>query len=255
MQAHPDIEVYPDYDTALKHCGGAYDDRELAELTLKKTLAILSSDLKQALYPPNSQATLTALSVISGNEPRILDFGGSFALHYFLAKQCVPRRYRWAVVETPAIAEMSGQLENEELKFFTSLDAARAWLHDVDLVHASGSLQYTREPKDMFRRLVALRAPYLAITRTAVALGPECVTIQISLLSGNGPVGGLFPGIEDRIVRYPRTFMAKEDFMATVEPQYGVLYRTVDDREGPLTAGGVPLCLGDNFVFGRRPGR
>jgi putative methyltransferase (TIGR04325 family) len=255
MQAYPDIETYPDYETALKHCGGAYDDRELAELTLKKTLAILSSDLKQALYPPNSQATLTALSVIPGNEVRVLDFGGSFGPHYFLAKQGVPRRYRWAVVETPLIAGMGAQLENEELKFFSTLDAARAWLQSVDLVHASGSLQYTREPKDMFRTLAGLRARHLAITRTAIALGPECVTIQISLLSGNGPVGGLFPGIEDRIVRYPRTFMAKDDFIATVQPDYGVLYRTVDDREGPLTAGGVSLCLGDNFVFARRPGR
>ena len=117
MQAYPDIEVYPDYETALERCGGAYDDRELAELTLKKTLAILSSDLTQALHPPNSQATLTALSVIPGNEPRILDFGGSFGPHYFLAKKSIPRRCRWAVVETPVIAELGGQLENEELIF------------------------------------------------------------------------------------------------------------------------------------------
>ena len=252
MEAYPATETYQDYETALKHCGEGYDDRELAVVTLQKTLAILSSDLKMALYPPNAAATLTAVSLIPGKEPRILDFGGSFGPHYFLAKQCLPRRYRWAVVETPVIAELGAELENDELRFFTSIEGAREWLGEIDLVHASGSLQCTPQPKRFFATLVGLRAPYLAITRTAVALGPECVTIQVSLLSGNGPVGGLPPGVSDKIVKYPRIFMAKADFIATVEPHYGVVYQTLDDREGPITAGGVQLILGDNFVFARR---
>ncbi|MGH7489273.1 MAG: methyltransferase, TIGR04325 family, partial [bacterium] len=232
--AYPATETYPDYATALKHCGEGYDDRELAEVTLKKTLAILSSDLRLALHPPNSEATLTAVSIIPGKGPRILDYGGSFGPHYFLSKQCLPRRYRWAVVETPVITELGAQIESDELKFFTSVDAARAWLGEIDLVHASGSIQYTPQPKAVLNALVGLRAPYLAITRTAVAEGPECVTIQVSLLSGNGPVGGLPPGVRDRIVRHPRVFMARGDFIAAVEPHYGVLYQTLDDREGPL---------------------
>lgn len=250
--AYPATEIYPDYEAALRHCGDGYDDRELAEVTLKKTLAILSSDLKLALHPPNSEATLTAVSLIPGKELRVLDFGGSFGPHYFLAKQCLPRRYRWAVVETGVIAELGAQIESDELKFFTSIEAARAWLGEIDLVHASGSIQYMPQPKAVLAALVRLNAPYLAITRTAVAEGRECVTIQVSLLSGNGPVGGLPPGVEDRLLRHPRVFMARDDFIATVEPHYGVLYQTLDDREGPLTADGVPLFLGDNFVLVRR---
>src|SRR5262245_3538838 len=252
MEAFPATETYPDYQSALRHCGDGYDDRELARVTLAKTLGILSSDLKAALHPPNTDATLTAVSLVPEREPRILDFGGSFGSHYFLAKQCLPRRYRWAVVETDVIASLGAQIANDELKFFTSLDAARAWLGAVDLVHASGSLQCTPEPKAMLSALVDLRAPYLAVTRTAVALGPECVTIQTSLLSGNGPVGGLPPGVEDRIVRYPRIFMAKDDFIGTIVPHYLVVHQTFDDREGPLVADGVRLALGDNFVFARR---
>lgn len=252
MDAYPATEAYPDYASALQKCGQGYGDRQLAEITLTKTLAILSSDLKVALYPPNADATLTSVSLIPGREMRVLDFGGSFGPHYFLAKQCLPKRYRWAVVETEMIASLGAQLASQELQFFTSIEAAHEWLGGIDLAHASGSLQYTPDPKSAFSALVGLRAPYLAVTRTAVALGRECVTIQTSLLSGNGPVGGLPPGVEDRIVRCPRTFMAKADFTGTIDPHYRTIYQNWDDREGPLTADGVELCLGDNFVFVRR---
>jgi putative methyltransferase (TIGR04325 family) len=252
MDGYPATETYPDYASALKTCGEGYADRQLAEVALAKTLAILSSDLKVALYPPNADATLTGVSLIPGKELRVLDFGGSFGPHYFLAKQCLPKRYRWAVVETEAIASLGAQLASQELQFFTSIEAAQEWLGGIDLVHASGSLQCTPDPRAVLTRLVALRAPYLAVTRTAVSLGRECVTIQVSLLTGTVPVGGLPPGVEDTIVRYPRIFMAKADFIGTIDPHYRAIYQSWDNREGPLTADGIELCLGDNFVFVRR---
>jgi len=252
MEAYPTTETYPDYESALKHCGDGYDDRQLAEVTLVKTLGILSSDLKVALHPPNSDATLTAVRLVPAKEPRILDFGGRFGPHYFLAKQCLPKRYRWAVVETEVIASLGAQVANDELKFFTSIDTALEWLGGVDLVHASGSIQYTPNPRAMLSALVGLRAPNLAVTRTAVALGPECVTIETFLLSGSDPVGGLPEGVKDRILKFPRIFTAQHEFVATVDPLYGIVAHTWDDREGPLMADGVKLCLGDNFVFARR---
>src|SRR5215213_9539320 len=178
MELYPVTETYADYQSALSQCGDGYDDQLLAEVTLQKTLSILSSDLKTALHPPNSEATLTALSLVPGRELRVLDFGGSFGPHYFLAKQWLPKRYRWAVVETDTIASLGPKVANDELRFFASIDAARDWLGGIDVVHASGSPQYTPDPKATLTRLVELRAPVLALTRTAVALGPQCVTIQ-----------------------------------------------------------------------------
>lgn len=252
MEAYPATETYPDYATALKQCGDGECDRELAEVTLAKTLAILSGDLKLTLYPPNSDATLTAVRLVPAKEPCILDFGGSFGLHYFLAKQCLPRRYRWAVVETEMIASLGTQVANDELHFFTSIDRALDWLGGVDLVHSSGTLQYTPRPKVVLSSLVGVRAPSMAITRNAIALGRECVTIQAFLLSGTDPVAGLPEGVKDRTLKSPRVFMAQHDFIATVDPFYRIVGHTWDDREGPLVADGVNLCLGDNFVFTRR---
>jgi putative methyltransferase (TIGR04325 family) len=252
MDIYPVLETYPDYETALKQCGKAYEDRELAEVTLSKTLSILERDLKVVLYPPNTEATLTALSLVAGHEPRILDFGGSFGSHFYLAKQCLPKRYRWAVVETELVASLSTQLANKELQFFTSIEAALGWLGEADLVHASGSLQCTPHPKSALESLVGIRAPVLAITRTAIALGPECITTQKFMLSGYDPISGLPDGIPDRMLTLPRIFMAQQDFMTTLEPFYRVVSHTLDDREGPLVAGGTNVCLGDNFVFLRR---
>ena len=252
MEATTNLPTHPDYDSALKQCGLAYEDRALAEVTLAKTLAIFKGDLRVALYPPNAEATLTALSLIGGREPRILDFGGSFGPHYYLAKQCAPKRYRWAVVETELVASLGSQLAGDELQFFTSIDAALGWLGRVDLVHASGSLQCTPQPRAVLSSLVGIRAPVMALTRTAIALGPECVTTQSFLLSGCDPIGGLPPGFNDRVLTFPRIFMAQRDFVAAVDPVYRVVSHTLDDREGGLVADGVSLCLGDNFIFLRR---
>ncbi len=252
MDRYPATETYPDYASALETCGEVHEDRELADVTLAKTLAILSGGLKVALYPPNADATLTSVSIIPGKELRVLDFGGSFGLHYFLAKQCVPKRYRWAVVETRMIAALGAQLANDELRFFTSIETAVAWLGTVDLVHSSGTLQCTPEPKAVLSSLVALRAPCLAVTRVAIALGRECVTIQNFLLSGTDPVAGLPDGVKDRLLKHPRVFMAQHDFTTTVDPLYRIVGHTRDDREGPLVADGITLCLGDNFIFLRR---
>jgi putative methyltransferase (TIGR04325 family) len=253
VEAYPSLETYPDHETALKQCGGdGYADREVAEVTLYKTRAILEGDLKLALYPPNAEATLTALHMVPASEARILDFGGGFGPHYFLAKQYHPRRYRWAIVETGLIATLGQEFANEELRFFSSIDEAMGWLGQADVVHASGSLQCVPQPRAVLASLVGLRAPTLAITRTAISLGRECVTIQTFPLSGSDPVFGLPQGVTDRILRFPRIFMAQQDFVSTVDPHYRIVGHNRDDREGPLMADGVSLALGDNFVFARR---
>jgi putative methyltransferase (TIGR04325 family) len=250
--AYPTTETYPDYTTALRECGDINQDRELAEVTQNKTLGIRSNDLKVVLYPPNADATLTALRIVPGSEKRVLDFGGSFGLHYFLAKQCLPYRYRWAVVETEMIASLSAELATDELQFFTSIGSAMDWLGAADVVHASGSLQYTPEPKEVLSSLVALRAPSLAITRTAISLGPQCVTSQTFWLRDTDPVPGLPRGVSDRMLISTRIFMAQRDFVAAVEPFHRIVAHGLDDREGPLWADGVRLCLGDNFIFARK---
>jgi putative methyltransferase (TIGR04325 family) len=249
---YPATETYPDYTTALRVCGDINQDRELAEVTLDKTLGIRSKDLKEVLYPPNADATLTALRIVPGSEKRVLDFGGSFGLHHFLAKQCLPCRYRWAVVETEMIVSLSTELATDELRFFTSIGSAMDWLGAADVVHASGSLQYTPDPKAVLSSLVALRAPSLAITRTAISLGAECVTSQRFWLRDTDPVPGLPRGVSDRMLISTRIFMAQRDFIAAVEPFYRIVAHGLDDREGPLWANDIKLCLGDNFVLARK---
>jgi putative methyltransferase (TIGR04325 family) len=253
MEPLPTLETFPDYGSALKACGGdGYTDRELADVTVFKTRAILAGDLRVALYPPNAEATLTALHMIPAREPRVLDFGGSFGPHYFLAKQCLPRRYRWAIVETELVASLGKEFANDELRFFTSIDAAVDWLGGADLVHASGSLQCMPRPSAVLSSLVGVHAPALAILRTAIALGRECVTVQSFLLSGSDPVFGLPDGVEDRVMKFPRVFIAQQDFVSSVDRFYRIVAHTRDDREGPLVVEDVSLCLGDNFIFARR---
>src|SRR5262245_8375872 len=166
--------------------------------------------------------------MMPAKEPRVLDFGGSFGLHYFLAKQRLPRRYRWAIVETELVASLGAEVANDELRFFTSIDAAVQWLGEADIVHASGCLQYTPAPRAMLSSFVWLRAPSLAILRTAIGLRRECITIQSFPLSSSDPIFGLPEGVEDRVMKFPRVFMAQQDFVAGVEPFYRIVARSRD---------------------------
>src|SRR5688500_20213710 len=97
MEGYPATETYPDYASALQHCGDGYDDPYLAKVTLAKTQSLLSRDLKIALYPPNTDATMTAVSLVAGKELRVLDFAGSLVPYFFMASQYLPQRYHWSL--------------------------------------------------------------------------------------------------------------------------------------------------------------
>jgi hypothetical protein len=84
------MKSYPSYQDAFRHCGRGYEDRELAEVMLAKTRMLLEGDLLPILYAPFVDALMQSISAAanSGSTPvRVLDFGGSFGLYYFVGRQ------------------------------------------------------------------------------------------------------------------------------------------------------------------------
>jgi putative methyltransferase (TIGR04325 family) len=234
----------------MADCGsGGYNDDELAGVMFEKTRALTARRVRDALHEPNAVATLEAVQLTRATPTRVLDFGGNCGLHYFLAKQETGRAFKWAVVETPTIVKASAPLESEELRFFCDLDSALEWLErKPELVHSSSAIQYTPEPEMFLSRLVDIQAPCLAILRGAVALGPRRVIVQTSRLSENGP-GDMPPGVRDREVRYPLTFMSRTSFENIVGARYRLVHGSRDDRIPDKEADGARLRSGDNGVF------
>lgn len=150
----------------------------------------------------------------SREEVSILDFGGGGGTQFFAARTVwgAEKSIKWSVAETQKMVEIASErLSGNGLSFFNNIEDAHDESGKIDLVFASGSLQYTPDPLAALEKLIALRADHLYITRTP--FNDQNLTlfaVQQSRLSENGP-GALQAGFEDGIVRYPVTFAPKRE--------------------------------------------
>jgi putative methyltransferase (TIGR04325 family) len=134
------------------------------------------------------------------------------------------------VVETAAMAKAGRELlAGSELNFFDSIEDARRDLGRVDLVFSSGALQYCPQPLDFLKSLLAVRAPSLFITRTALAEGQiQRVGVQHSMLSWNGP-GALPNGYQDREIAYPIVCESRSRIEGMLGEAYDIRFRIRED--------------------------
>lgn len=77
------------------------------------------------------------------------------------------------------MVKQAAALATDRLRFFDNVAAAADWLGSVDLIHASGALQYTPSPIDAARSLV--RSACLFLSDNPV------VERQRSMMVENGP--------------------------------------------------------------------
>jgi putative methyltransferase (TIGR04325 family) len=189
-----------------------YDAHRLVDVVYAKTAALIGRDVA---HLPGAERTmlgvLFAATQVSSTPLRVLDFGGACGFHYF-ASQRLGVSTRWAVVETPAMAERASSLETNELKFFSTIDAASRWLEGVDFVHSSGALQYTPTPSETLDQLLALSAPVIMWSRMALAEGAASTSMFTSTLSAHGP-GSMPAGVADAAVSYSTTALPRGEFV------------------------------------------
>lgn len=222
------------HDEALRECDG-YQDARIVDVVLEKTRRyaerLARGEDPGVVTPAAVHSAMAALSSASADDGlAVLDFGGACGAHYFLARRLAPPglRIRWVVVETPAMAARAAALAREELSFTDSLDAAVARLGRVDLVHTSGTLQATDDPRAWLRRLVGIGARRMLIARLGLNEGDDdVVTVHRSTLGMNG-VGPLPEGFVDAEVRYPFTFLAASAFDAILGERYRRVLTLID---------------------------
>jgi putative methyltransferase (TIGR04325 family) len=142
----------------------------------------------------------------------VLDFGGGCGTHYFTAVARFRTPFKWAIVETSPMAKGGAEISQGRFETYSEIEAAGAALGHIDLVFASGSIQYVPDPFETLSALVSLGPRYFAIARFPVWRGPQIVGLQTSLLSQNG-IGPMPPSIRDRHVTHPVTFVDYETAM------------------------------------------
>jgi putative methyltransferase (TIGR04325 family) len=210
-------EISLDFASALAACGPGYDNAIIADVIAYKTA--LGIDPRN--FAPE-QAVNSILSVgiasaeITERPLTVLDFGGGCGFHYFRVAAATRLRLRWAIVETPTMAERATKLARDHFEVFTDIATAAAALGRIHLVHASSVIQYVADPLAILKTLAMLQARYFMLARFPVWSRDRLVGVQISALAENG-IGPMPPTIADREVRYPVTFTSFDEVMRIMD--------------------------------------
>jgi putative methyltransferase (TIGR04325 family) len=209
-------QIFPNFDAALAACGSGYNDAEIADVMAYK--AAIAVDPRH--FAPE-QATNSILSVgiaaadITERPLAVLDFGGGCGFHYFHVVAATPIPLRWAIVETPIMAERAARLAQGRFDTFTEIATAAKALGRIDLVHTSGAIQYVPEPLATLKALAQLRPRYFALARFPVWGKAQIVGLQTSPLSDHG-IGPMPSSIANRQIEYPITFTNFDHVMQTL---------------------------------------
>jgi putative methyltransferase (TIGR04325 family) len=245
--------TYPSYAAALSACNSkGYDDEEIVRVVFEKTKVYREALDRQPTLKVSSTEAYGLLSLAHcaamdpGPKPslKVVDFGGACGAHYFAFRRFFASslRFDWIVVETGAMCRAAAPLAGGELSFCTALDEALR-VGPVDLLFASGTIQFVEEPYRVLERMTSSGARHLLFNRlTLGARSEDVITIHHSMLSWNG-IGPLPAGVEDREVRYPYTLLSKERFEARLTG-YDPVVEFEDPSGAPFAHGEVVSNVG-----------
>ena len=238
----PTAREFPDFASALAECGSGYESSDVAEVVVEKTRRLVH---EQPVELPPSGILLAAASLAGrGGSLRVVDVGGAAGAHYVAVRRLLPQSTRldWIVVETSAMVAAVARIDHDdEVKFSTDLLAAlRAWASPPDLVLASGVLMCLPDPLAALAQISDSKAGALVFTRTGLSADARTrIIIQESRLQDNGP-GSLPAGFTDRLIRYPNTFIPRDEFERLLNRNHEIRFAALETSKAWL-AGQTPI--------------
>lgn len=229
-------ELYSSYAAAAAACGTDYEDPNLIEVIFKKTEIYRDQLFTEIPFIKDFPSVLslfgTALAAIGEHaEVNVIDFGGACGGHYFTAKAVFRDRlrFRWYVVETPAMVKRAREIETDELKFYDDLAAAQTAIGQIDLLHSSGTLQFVPLPYETLEMLLNCNARVLMLQRLALTTGiQELITVQRTRFRAHG-YGPLPAGVQDGASCVPCQYMRQSRFEDMVTASYRIVAKLRDD--------------------------
>lgn len=145
-----------------------YNHDVITDIVLAKTQRYQKE--LQLRMPPTLEGSqlflIAALGVLPQKRLKVLDLGGAFGAHYFLAKRYFPQTdFEWTVLEVPKVVQKGQVLENEELRFLDLKGELSQKIGDFDLVFTSATLQHMPDPELALNFLLMQNAPNLLLLR------------------------------------------------------------------------------------------
>lgn len=146
------------------------------------------------------------------NSINVLDFGGSLGSSYFQNLNFLKhlKSVKWNVVEQENFVKCGKEIfEDDKLKFFSSIEECCA-MNKVDVLLASSSLQYLKDPYSFLKTATDFDFDYIIIDRTPFLENEERITIQ-----------KIPPRIYD--ASYPAWIMNEQKFIEIMKKKYNLV--------------------------------
>jgi putative methyltransferase (TIGR04325 family) len=210
-----------------------YNSSIIAKVVVDKNKT-LSDKLKSGEFPSLDFILIRPLLVFALTEKKslnVLDLGGGGGTHYHVVKKILSKEVNmnWAVVETPHMIAAAQNVFKNDLTYFAGINEAIEYLGVVDIVLASGVLQYLEDPIQGLRDLMNCNPDYIFITRTALTTNESSLrAIHKTRLKDNGP-GPLPETYDDVEIQYPLTVVSKNLFVNTISEKYKIICEILED--------------------------
>ena len=230
----PSLKTYGSFVQAQEASGKGYEDSELVEAIVSKTIQNRHLLFEIPEFNNSSLSTLTALLFCfqEFDSVNVIDLGGSTGLQYHIIRELISekKKINWHVVESKALADRCKALfSTEELQFSDSLKTVINALKEIHLIHCSGVIQYLPDPYETLRTIAESNSHYLNFARMCFSKREkEVIILQQTLLSANG-FGPLPPSFKDRTLLYPQTSIQKTKFFQALNSRYKTLFSFQDD--------------------------
>jgi len=235
------MEEFPNYENALRECGHCgYENNDISKVVVDKNIQLKNYLAESNItIPVHHLRFLAYLPTFIQKKINIIDFGGGGGNHYFLFQKFLGDGFNinWHVVETKAMVSsaMQAGLQDDSLKFYTSIKDAVKDMKNIDLVFTSGTLQYCDKPTYYLKELIDINPTHLVITRTAFNQEPKkVVALQRSKLSDNGPT---ISDVEhnkvcNKICPYLVTFEPLEEIKNLLSTSFNIMIQVNEESEG-----------------------
>jgi putative methyltransferase (TIGR04325 family) len=171
---------YACFEEALMACGTAdaklnYQGASVIDATVARTKTLVG-ELGASVEVLVDTKTLRLLAVFQKilmsapyAELTVLDFGGAMGHHFFRLNRLLPTqlKLKWIVLELPKTAFTArGIFKSDQLTFISDLAELNG--AKIDVILASGSIQYTPRPFAILSKLMSLEAKSIILDRMPI---------------------------------------------------------------------------------------
>lgn len=204
---------FEEANNAVRKFNG-YDDPQLINIILNKSkqyIEILKNRNTKLMLDTHHLFLLTVISLLNKKgKIKVLDFGGAFGTHYFIAKSILNHiQFEWTVVELPEVIKLGKSLQNDELTFLDLEGDFNKQVGSFDLVLTSATLQHMPNPDKALSFLAKQGAPYLALLRLGLTPSDQDLwTIHKAHFSDCGP-GKPLPDCPNKVAAFTFCMMSE----------------------------------------------